>query len=403
MARKLTALVTSGLIGLASFAAGSCFSQEAPSASAPKTLRERWAERRAGDQGKPAVANVQITGPGDYSLSLVHAGQTRLYRVHVPASYSAAKPAPLVFSLHGGSGNMDYQANDSYYGQISKSDQTGFVAVFPNGFSKLKSGKLATWNAGNCCAGARDEDSDDVGFIRDIIKSLSAQLNVDPRRIFANGISNGGMMAYRLACEMPDVFRAIASVAGTDNTKSCTPKAHLGAAHSREGRRTRTLRRRLRPQVVEHGLRLGARLDREMGATVFRAIASVAGTDNTKSCTPKAPISVLHIHAKDDELELFDGGSGRKSSKVTAFVSVPDSIAKWVRLNSCSTTPKRVFENAGAYCDAYTQCRGGVEVKLCVTPTGGHSWPGGKKPRGDTPGSTALSATDVIADFFVSR
>lgn len=341
MARKLTALVASGLIGLASFAAGSCFSQEAPSASAPKkSLRERWAERRAGEQGKPAAANVQITGPGDYSLSLVHAGQTRLYRVHVPASYSATRPAPLVFSLHGGGGNMDFQANDSYYGQISKSDQAGFIAVFPNGFSKLKSGKLATWNAGNCCASARDEDSDDVGFIRDIIKNLSAQLNVDPRRIFANGMSNGGMMAYRLACDMPDVFRAI---------------------------------------------------------------ASVAGTDNTKSCTPKAPISVLHIHAKDDELELFDGGAGRKSAKVTSFVSVPDSIAKWVRLNSCNPTPKRVFENAGAYCDAYTSCRGGVEVKLCVTPTGGHSWPGGKKPRGDTPGSTALSATDVIADFYVGR
>jgi polyhydroxybutyrate depolymerase len=235
---------------------------------------------------------------------------------------------------------MDYQANDSYYGQISKSDQAGFIAVFPNGFSRLKSGKLATWNAGNCCGSARDEGSDDVGFIRDIVKNLSAQLNVDPRRIFANGMSNGGMMAYRLACEMPDVFRAI---------------------------------------------------------------ASVAGTDNTKSCTPSAPISVLHFHAKDDELELFDGGAGRKSSKVTSFVSVPDSIAKWVRLNSCNTMPKRVFENAGAYCDAYTSCRGGVEVKLCVTPTGGHSWPGGKKPRGDTPGSTALSATDVIADFFVSR
>jgi polyhydroxybutyrate depolymerase len=340
MARKFTVFVTGGLMGLASLAAQNCLAQDEASASAPKSLRERWAERRAGKQDSPAVANVQITGPGDYALSLVHAGQTRLYRVHVPASYSAATPMPLVFSLHGGGGGMDYQANDSYYGQISKSDQAGFIAVFPNGFSRLKSGKLATWNAGNCCGSARDEGSDDVGFIRDIVKSLSTQLNVDPRRIFANGMSNGGMMAYRLACEMPDVFRAI---------------------------------------------------------------ASVAGTDNTQSCTPTAPISVLHIHAKDDELELFDGGAGRKSSKVTSFVSVPVSIAKWVRLNSCNPTPKRLSENAGAYCDAYTSCRGGVEVKLCVTPTGGHSWPGGKKPRGDTPGSTALSATDVIADFFVSR
>ena len=287
-----------------------------------------------------AGSNTQVNGPGDYSLSLVHAGQTRLYRVHVPPSYSPSKPVALVFSLHGGGGSMDYQANDSYYGQVSKSDQVGYVAVFPNGFSKLRSGKLATWNGGNCCAAARDDNSDDVGFIRDIIASLSAQLSVDPQRIFANGISNGGMMAYRLACEMPDVFKAI---------------------------------------------------------------ASVAGTDNTQACSPKQPISVLHIHAKDDELELFDGGSGRKSSRVTSFVAVPDSIAKWVRINGCSATPKRVFENAGAYCDAYTSCRGGVEVKLCVTATGGHSWPGGKKPRGNTPGSTALSATDVISDFFGSR
>ena len=136
---------------------------------------------------------------------------------------------------------------------------------------------------------------------------------------------------------------------------------------------------------------------------VFKAIASVAGTDNTKTCSPKTPISVLHIHARNDELELFDGGAGRKSSKVTPFVSVPNSIAKWVKFNGCSATPKRVFENTGAYCDAYSQCRGGVEVKLCVTETGGHSWPGGKKPRGDAPTSTALSATDVISEFFSSR
>jgi len=74
-----------------------------------------------------------------------------------------------------------------------------------------------------------------------------------------------------------------------------------------------------------------------------------------------------------------------------------------VRLNGCNPAPKRVLETAGAYCDAYTACRGGVVVKLCVTETGGHSWPGGKKPRGNAPGSTALSATEVIAEFFGSR
>jgi len=285
-------------------------------------------------------ADSAISAPGDYSSSIVHGGLTRLYRVHVPSAYSPSKPMPLVLSFHGGGGNMDFQADDTYYGQISKSDQAGYVVVFPNGFSRLKSGKFATWNAGNCCAAARDNDIDDVGFVRELIKSLKGRLNIDANRIFASGMSNGGMMAYRLACEMPDVFKAI---------------------------------------------------------------ASVAGTDNTKTCTPKAPISILHIHARNDERELFEGGAGYPSSRVTSYVSVPDSIAKWVRLNGCSAVPKRIFETPGAYCDAYSACRGDVEVRLCVTETGGHSWPGGRKIRGDAPTSTALSATDVIAEFFTHQ
>ena len=334
------------LIGLDGALPGHRFAQEVAPENGAKSLREKLGEHRLArnkatrERSADAESDARITGPGDYSFTLVHAGLTRLYRVHVPSAYSPSRPMPLVLSFHGGGGSMDYQANDTYYGQIAKSEQAGYIAVFPNGFSKLKSGKFATWNAGNCCASARDEDVDDVGFVREIITRLSGQLNVDSKRIFANGMSNGGMMSYRLACEMSDVFKAV---------------------------------------------------------------ASVAGTDNTRSCAPKAPISILHIHARDDERELFDGGAGWKSSKVTSFVSVPDSIAKWVKFNGCSATPKRVFENAGAYCDAYSPCRGGVEVKLCVTETGGHSWPGGKKPRGDTPTSTALSATDVMSDFFGSR
>jgi polyhydroxybutyrate depolymerase len=290
--------------------------------------------------GAWAQDNAPLTGPGDYSFSLVHEGHTRLYRVHVPPGFSPERPMPVVFSLHGGGGNMGIQANDTYYGQISKADQAGYVAVFPNGHSRLRSGKLATWNAGNCCGQARDKDVDDVGFIREIARRLSAQPGIDATRFFASGMSNGGMMSYRLACEMPEVFKAI---------------------------------------------------------------AAVAGTDNTRACTPKAPISILHIHAKDDERELFDGGAGRQSAAVTSFVSVPDSVAKWVQLNGCKASPKRVLDKPGVYCDAYSACRGGVEVKLCVTETGGHSWPGGRKPRGDAAGSTAISATDAIWEFFSAR
>lgn len=313
-------------------------------------IKDRLEKRAAKNDEQPeakteqsaakGAAPVKITKPGDYTFSFDHNGLNRLYRVHVPANYSALRPTPLVLSLHGGGGSMDYQANDGYYGQITESEQRGHIVVFPNGYSRLASGKLATWNAGNCCGTARDENIDDVGFMRALLARLRLQLNIDGQRIFANGMSNGGLMSYRLACEMSDVFRAI---------------------------------------------------------------AAVAGTDNTRSCAPARPVSVLHIHARDDERVLFEGGAGWESDKVTQFVSVPDTVTKWVRLNGCAATPRRVFENDGAYCDAYSGCRNAVEVRLCVTAAGGHSWPGASDPRGDKTPSTAISATDMIADFFGSR
>jgi polyhydroxybutyrate depolymerase len=287
-----------------------------------------------------SFADHKITHSGDYTFSIQHDGLTRKYRVHVPAKYEPSKPAPLLIALHGGGGNMEYQANDKYYGLISKSDKEGFVAAFPNGFSRLRSGKLATWNAGKCCAGARDENVDDVGFIKKMIENLSHQLNIDSRKIFATGMSNGGMMSQRLACEL----------AGT-----------------------------------------------------IKAIAPVAGTDNTKSCSPKEPVSVLEIHAKNDDHVLFNGGSGpgvRDKSKVTDFTSVPETISRWVKRDGCNPKPKRVLTVPGAFCDLYTGCRSNAQVKLCVTDTGGHSWPGGTKPRGDEPPSKAISADDLIWEFF---
>lgn len=276
----------------------------------------------------------------DQEFTLQHGGLTRHYRVHLPPGYSPDRPTPLVLSFHGGGGNMDIAANDRFYGQISAADARGYIAVFPNGYSRLPGGKLATWNAGACCGAARDKDIDDVGFVRALLVRLKQQFNVDPSRVFANGMSNGGMISYRLACEMADSFTAI---------------------------------------------------------------AAVAGTDNTLSCTPSRPVSVLHIHAKDDERVLFNGGAGSQASQMTDFVSVPKNMAKWAAHNGCQPTPARVLEVTGAYCEAYSGCRNGTQVKLCVTETGGHSWPGGRKPRGDSQGASALSATELIGAFFLGR
>jgi polyhydroxybutyrate depolymerase len=320
-----------------------------PGAAQDGPIRQRIKERlmqRDQQRAKsetPAGTDSRITAAGDYSFTIQHDGLARTYRVHVPAKYDPAISAPLLVALHGGGGSMDYMANDTYYGQIGKSESEGFVVVFPNGYSKLKSGKFATWNAGNCCGGARDGNVDDVGFIRQMVANLTRQLSIDRDRIYATGMSNGGLMAYRLACEMSDVFRAI---------------------------------------------------------------APVAGTDNTRSCNPAKPVSVLHIHAKNDSHVLFAGGAGpdaQDEAKVTQFTSVPDTVSRWARLNGCSATPRRILDKAGAYCEVYAPCRGSAQVQLCVTESGGHSWPGGHKPRGDEPPSRAISANDVMWDFFNRR
>ena len=303
-----------------------------------ETVRDRFRERRSA-QPVETRHGKNIRSPGDHARTLVHDGRKRQYLVHVPKGYNPTQPAPLVVAMHGGGGNLEIQANDTYYGLISKSEESGTIVVFPNGYSRRKTGKLATWNAGECCGAASEEGIDDVGFIRAILAELKAQLNIDSKRIYATGMSNGGMMSYRLACEMPDVFRAI---------------------------------------------------------------APVAGTDNTLTCQPTSTVSVLHIHALNDTHVSFNGGAGPDAIKsaVNEFTSVPSTVSKWVKLNSCPSKPKRVLEKPGVYCDLYSSCNGGAQVQLCVTQDGGHSWPGGVKPRGNGTPSRAISATDTIWDFF---
>jgi polyhydroxybutyrate depolymerase len=310
-------------------------------------LRERVAERAgrnvAAQPARLLAAGEKITAPGRYEIRLRHGNRERMALVQVPASYAANRPAPLVMALHGGGGGAIYQADDANYGLIGKSEQAGFIAVFPNGISDAQNGMLATWNAGNCCARARDENVDDVGFLRAVVAEVEARASVDPQRVYAIGMSNGAMMAYRLACEAGDVF---------------------------------------------HG------------------IMAVAGTDNTRACAPKQPVPVLHIHARNDDMVLFNGGAGQKLRRgelAADFVAVPDSIAKWVKLDRAGPKPRRVLEVPGAWCDRYEAGKDGAPVQLCVTDSGGHSWPGGQKARGEATPSQAIQANDLMWEFFNPR
>ena len=163
-----------------------------------------------------AAEAAPVLPAGSHELQLRHDGRERGFIVHVPKAYRADRPAPLVLALHGGGGSMAVMAKDRLYGLVSQSEASGWIVVFPNGFSRL-GGRLATWNAGICCGAARDRGSDDVGFLRAVVAEVQQRVAIDPQRVFATGMSNGGMMSYRLAGEASDIFRAIAAVAGTDS------------------------------------------------------------------------------------------------------------------------------------------------------------------------------------------
>jgi polyhydroxybutyrate depolymerase len=299
-----------------------------------QAIMQHAAERRSKPADDPNM--TPIATPGDYRFSFVHDGITREYLVHVPKSYRGA-PTPMLLALHGGGGDADFQADDSKYQLISKSEQAGFIAVFPNGYSRFPSGILATWNAGTCCGKAEENEVDDVGFIREIIHRVEHQASIDSKRIFATGMSNGAMMSWRLACEAPEV----------------------------------------------------------------RGIAPVEGTDNTITCTPKRPVPVIEFHAADDPNVPFNGGVGVGPSH-TDFVSVPTTQAKWVQLDRAETNARRFLTVAGAQCDLHPAKTGGAPVELCLTDTGGHSWPGGGTQQGRKQPSMAISANDLMWNFFSS-
>jgi polyhydroxybutyrate depolymerase len=288
----------------------------------------------------PADPNsTPMVRPGDYRFSFERDGITREYLVHVPASYRTGTPTPMLMALHGGGGDDVFQADDSKYKLISKSEQAGFIAVFPNGYSRFKNGMLATWNAGRCCGGAQKNNIDDVGFLREVIARVERQASIDPRKIFVTGMSNGAMMSWRMACEAPEV----------------------------------------------------------------RAIAPVEGTDNTVGrCAPSHPVAVIEFHALDDNHVPFNGGKGDLSVAQVDFTSVPASQSKWLAIDRADPISKRVLTVPGAHCDMHLAKAGGAPVELCVTDTGGHSWAGGGTQQGRLQPSMAISANDLMWNFFSS-
>jgi poly(3-hydroxybutyrate) depolymerase len=139
---------------------------------------------------------------------------TRSYRVYAGRRYDPTRPAMLVINLHGFTSNALQQ--ELYANMPALADARGFVVASPDGLD-------ASWNAGQCCGLSMTRAVDDVGFIRSLIDAVSAEYCVDPSRVFATGLSNGGFLSHRLACELSDRIAAVAPVAGVVGVPTCTP------------------------------------------------------------------------------------------------------------------------------------------------------------------------------------
>jgi polyhydroxybutyrate depolymerase len=299
-----------------------------------------------GDAAPTITCSGPFLAPCDYVRTLTLDGGARTYYVHVPPGAVGPRPAPLVLAFHGGGMTVygDGGLGFELFAHVrAKSDSSGFVLIEPEGTPALpltQPGTLDVFNAGNCCEQAEQKNGnvDDVGFVSAILDAIGKETCIDPKRVFATGLSNGAMLSHRLACQLSDKIAAIAAVSG--------------------GLGNRDLDTLPTP------------------TTLFQ-------------CNPGRPVPILHIHGTQDACYPFDGGWGPLS--LLTFEAVPVTIASWVTRNGCDAgaPPSRVFQNGAASCYLYG-CPKNAEVELCTIDGGGHYWPGGD----DWAGSTFLCGSN---------
>lgn len=161
------------------------------------------------EQTSPTPA-AETSGPTHY--------EGRPYRLYTPAALEGVADAPLVVVLHGAYGTGDWIEQNLRLN--AEADRLGFRVAYLNGIRGVTG--VQTWNAGNgCCGAAFRRDIDDVAYITGFIRHIAGSL--PSSRIAIVGQSNGGAMAYRLACEAPDVAGSFVSISGPLMVDECQP------------------------------------------------------------------------------------------------------------------------------------------------------------------------------------
>jgi polyhydroxybutyrate depolymerase len=177
----------------------------------------------AADATTPIVQGPCTAGtlkPGNTNMTIQSGGAMRTYILHVPPKYDGKTRMPLVFDFHGKGGTG---AGEMGSGWLPKADSVGIVMVYPDGLYN-------SWNAGPpgcpilmcCCEPSQDHSTDDAAFVRAMVAKTAQDGCIDLKRVYATGLSNGGIMSQWLACSAADMFAAVAPVSGP-NMIDCTP------------------------------------------------------------------------------------------------------------------------------------------------------------------------------------
>lgn len=246
------------------------------------------------------VCPTEALPAGDYQREIVVDGTTRSYTMHVPNGYSGSAQVPLVLDFHPIDLGLEWEQTNSGYKELS--DQEGFIVVWPQGLEN-------SWNIGPCCTTSKTID--DFAFARTIVRQLSIQACIDPRRVYAVGFSMGGAMAYYLACKQAEVFAAVAA------------------------------------------------------SSMDLAI------DSEVTCEPSRPIAEISFRGDTDTIVPYAGGATSPPGHPDMAFDVlgaTGTFEKWASLNQCTGAPTSTDANG---CSSYTTCQDGTEVTLCTTQGGG--------------------------------
>lgn len=282
--------------------------------------------------------NREHTGEGknnNYSLSID--SRNRSFTVYSPMNFDENKEYPVLLALHGRYGNPKNMAKMTNFNPLA--DEHDFLIVYPKGFRR-------SWNDGRGEGPAAENDIDDVKFMKGIVGFLKANYPINENKLFVSGMSNGGFMTMRLACEMSETFKAFISVTGSLSTDF--------------------------------------------------------------DCNPSTPINLMLIAGTDDELVPYNGGEVASSESFS--IGFKDLLNNWSEINNCTNfteenLPQNHDDGTSVIKFTHKDCDNDVENILYQINNGGHTWPSGNNFFGEnTTGinSKELNASEEIISFCLS-